>query len=253
MCSSMRTPTERLTISGATRPEPAFVTRAVAALLAPTEPPYPFGTKRPSLEQDYYDVFNQDNVSLVDLHSEPILSVTPTGIRTSARHYDLDVLALATGFDANTGGLTAIDIRGVDGRSLGDRWSGGVDTYLGMSVAGFPNLLFLYGPQSPTAFCNGPTCAELQGDWVVDCLGYLRDHGLTRMESSEVAAGDWSAHLDQVASLTLLPLADSWYMAANIPGKRRQLLNYPMVDAYLERIHTVAANGYEGFVLTAIS
>jgi cation diffusion facilitator CzcD-associated flavoprotein CzcO len=222
----------------------------VAELLAPTEPPYPFGTKRPSLEQDYYDVFNQDNVTLVDLRNEPIVNVTPAGIQTTARHYDLDLLVLATGFDANTGGLTAIDIRGVDGRSLADRWSGGVDTYLGMAVAGFPNLLFLYGPQSPTAFCNGPTCAELQGDWVVECLSYLRDHGSTRLDTSHEAAGAWSAHLDEVASMTLLSRADSWYMAANIPGKRRQLLNYPMTDAYVERLHTVAENGYEGFALS---
>ena len=223
----------------------------LAELLAPTDPPYPFGTKRPSLEQNYYDVFNQDNVTLVDLRHEPILTVTPTGIRTSARHYDLDVLALATGFDANTGGLTAIDIRGLDGRSLADRWSGGVDTYLGMAVAGFPNLLFLYGPQSPTAFCNGPTCAELQGEWVVECLGYMRQLGFTRLDTSDDAARAWSAHLDEVASQTLLPRADSWYMAANIPGKRRQLLNYPLTDAYLERLHTVAKNSYEGFILTA--
>ena len=218
----------------------------VAELLAPTEPPYPFGTKRPSLEQDYYDVFNQDNVTLVDLRTEPIMNVTPAGVQTTEKHYDLDVLVLATGFDANTGGLTAIDIRGVDGRSLADRWSDGVDTYLGMAVAGFPNLLFLYGPQSPTAFCNGPTCAELQGDWVVECLSYLRDHGSTRLDTSEKAATDWSAHLDEIGSMTLLPRADSWYMAANIPGKRRQLLNYPMTDAYLERLHTVAAERLRG-------
>src|SRR4029078_1014313 len=130
-----------------------------------------------------------------------------------------DLLVLATGFDANTGGMTAIDIRGLDGRSLADRWSGGVDTSLGMAVAGFPNLLFLYGPQSPTAFCNGPTCAELQGDWVVNCLASLRDHGATRLDTSDQAAKDWSAHLDEVGALTLLPRTDSWYMAANIPGK----------------------------------
>ena len=221
----------------------------LAELLAPTEPPYPFGTKRPSLEQDYYEVFNQDNVSLVDLRSEPILSVTPTGIQTSAQHYDLDVLVLATGFDANTGGLTAIDLRDTDGRSLADRWSAGVDTYLGMAVAGYPNLLFLYGPQSPTAFCTGPVCAELQGDWVTEFLSYLRDHGWTRLEASDGSAQAWSRHVDEVASMTLLPRAESWYMAANIPGKRRQLLNYPLSDAYLERLHAVAENGYEGFVL----
>ena len=223
----------------------------VAEMLAPTEPPYPFGTKRPSLEQGYYEVFNQDNVTLVDLRSEPIVNVTPTGLQTTTQHYDVDVLVLATGFDANTGGLTAIDICGTDGRSLAERWSDGVDTNLGLTVAGFPNLLFLYGPQSPTAFCNGPTCAELQGDWVVECLTYLREHGWTRLDSTDDAARQWSAHLDDVAAMTLLSRTDSWYMAANIPGKRRQLLNYPMSDAYLERLHAVAASGYDAFVLSA--
>ena len=222
----------------------------VAALLAPTEPPYPFGTKRPSLEQDYYEAFNQQNVALVDLHTEPIVHVTPGGVQTQMHHHDLDVLVLATGFDANTGGLTAIDIRGTDGRSLADRWSDGVDTNFGVAVAGFPNLLFLYGPQSPTAFCNGPTCAELQGDWVVEFLAYLRAQGWTRLDSTADSAHQWSAHLDDVAAMTLLSRTDSWYMAANIPGKRRQLLNYPMTDAYLERLRTVAEGGYAGFVLS---
>ncbi len=223
----------------------------VAELLAPTEPPYAFGTKRPSLEQNYYEVFNQDNVTLVDVRTEPILRVTPTGIETQAQHYDLDVLVLATGFDANTGGLTAIDIRGIDGRSLADRWSNGVDTNLGVAVDGFPNLLFLYGPQSPSAFCNGPTCAELQGDWVVEMLSYLRDHGWTRFDSTPEVAQQWTTHLEGVAAMTLLSRTDSWYMAANIPGKRRQLLSYPLTDAYLDRLRTVAENGYEGFVLSS--
>ena len=172
-------------------------------------------------------------------------------MQTTTQHYDVDVLVLATGFDANTGGLTAIDICGTDGRSLAERWSDGVDTNLGLTVAGFPNLLFLYGPQSPTAFCNGPTCAELQGDWVVECLTYLREHGWTRLDSTDDAARQWSAHLDDVAAMTLLSRTDSWYMAANIPGKRRQLLNYPMSDAYLARLHAVAASGYDAFVLSA--
>src|SRR4029078_466453 len=132
-----------------------------------------------------------------------------------------DLLVLATGFDANTGGMTAIDIRGLDGRSLADRWSGGVDTSLGMAVAGFPNLLFLYGPQSPTAFCNGPTCAELQGDWVADCLGHLRDRGLSRIAATRAARQAGGSHMAELASRTLLPLAESWYMGANIPGKPR--------------------------------
>ncbi len=220
----------------------------LAELLAPTEPPYPFGTKRPSLEQGYYDYFNQPNMSLVDLHSTPIETITPTGVRTSAGEIELDVLVLATGFDANTGGLVAIDIRGTDGLGLADAWADGVDTHMGVAVAGFPNLLILYGPQSATAFCNGPVCAEIQGDWVVDLLEHMRRDGLTRIESTPEMGPAWTAHLAELADATLFGQVDSWYMGANIPGKRRQLLNYPNSDGYLERLRQCAANDYEGFV-----
>ncbi len=221
---------------------------AVAELLAPTEPPYPFGTKRPSLEQDYYDVFNQSNVSLVDVRATPIEEITPTGILTSdGAHREFDLIVLATGFDANTGGLTQIDICDTSGTQLRDRWADGVDTHLGVAIAGFPNLLMLYGPQSSTAFCNGPTCAELQGDWIADLLEHLRDRRLTRVESTVEAGEQWSDHLDEVANATLFPLADSWYMAANVPGKRRQLLNHPVSDTYLARLADCAAAGYPGF------
>jgi cyclohexanone monooxygenase len=227
---------------------------AVADVLAPMEPPYPFGTKRPSLEQDYYEAFNRDEVTVVDLRSTPIEEITETGVRTLADggqvDHDIDLLVLATGFDANTGGLTAIDIRGADGRRLADRWSAGVETQLGVAVAGFPNMLFLYGPQSPTAFCNGPTCAEIQGDWVIELLEYLRTNGLTRIEATEEAGRIWTEHLADLAAGTLFSRADSWYMSANVPGKRRQLLNYPATDVYLEFIGNCAANGYDGFVLS---
>ena len=223
---------------------------AVAELLAPTEPPYPFGTKRPSLEQDYYDAFNLAHVDLVDVRATPIDEVTPTGIRTAdGVDREFDLIVLATGFDANTGGLTQIDISDTDGTSLGDRWADGVDTHLGVAIPGFPNLLMLYGPQSSTAFCNGPTCAELQGDWVVDLLDHLRQRELTRIEATVEAGEQWSAHLDEVAGATLFPLADSWYMAANVPGKRRQLLNHPISDVYLGRLAASAAAGYDGFTL----
>ena len=204
----------------------ARLTNAVtAAKLAPTNPPHPFGSKRPSLEQGYFEVFNQGNVALVDLHEEPIETITPTGVRTALRQYELDIIVLATGFDAGTGGLTQIDI------------------------PDFPNLLVVYGPQSPTSFCNGPTCAELQGDWVVECLAHLRDNGFTRIEAEVAASERWTGHLAEVAEGTLLPLADSWYMGANIPGKPRQLLNYPGLQQYLEHCRASAGNGYTGFTL----
>lgn len=221
----------------------------MADKLAPKDPPHPFGTKRPSLEQWYYEVFNQDNVTLVDVREEPIEKITPTGVRTAPRHYELDILVLATGFDASTGGLTQIDIRGVSGRTLKDTWSTGVQTYLGLGIPDFPNLLMLYGPQSPTAFCNGPTCAELQGDWVVDCLSYLRDNGLTRIEANSAAGASWTQHMADLAASTLLPLAESWYMGANITGKPRQLLHHLGVQQYLAFCRESAENGYSGFEL----
>lgn len=228
----------------------------IADLLAPIEPPYPFGTKRPSLEQGYYECFNQENVDLVDLLSTPIEQITPTGVLLAGSadgdpgvEVELDVLVLATGFDANTGGLTRIDIRGRGGQTLADAWADGVDTHLGMAIPGFPNLLMLYGPQSSTAFCNGPVCAEVQGDWLADLFDHLRDGGLAEIDTTMEAAEAWSGELAKMADSTLFGKADSWYMGANIPGKRRQLLNFPSSDAYLAHLAHCAANGYEGFVL----
>ncbi len=221
---------------------------ATADVLAPIDPPYPFGTKRPSLEQTYYDCFDQPNVDLVDLRATPIDAITPTGVRTTAGEVDLDVLVLATGFDANTGGLTAIDVRDRDGRSLAERWSRGVDTHLGMAVHGFPNMLFVYGPQSAAAFCNGPVCAELQGDWVAELLQFLRTGGHTTFDVRAETGPAWSRELAQLAAATLFGRADSWYMGANVPGKPRQLLNYPSSSVYIDRLRACAANGYDGFV-----
>jgi cyclohexanone monooxygenase len=221
----------------------------VAEKLAPADPPHPFGAKRPSLEQGYYEVFNQDNVELVDVREEPIAEITATGVRTRSRHYALDILVLATGFDASTGGLTQIDIRGLSGRRLADTWESGVRTHLGIAIPDFPNLLMLYGPQSPTAFCNGPTCAELQGDWVAEFLCHARDHGKTRIAATAAAAESWTRHMEEVAAGTLLPLADSWYMGANIPGKPRQLLHHLGLQEYLACCRESAENGYSGFEL----
>jgi cyclohexanone monooxygenase len=222
---------------------------AVAEKLAPAEPPHPFGTKRPSLEQWYFEVFDQDNVVLVDVREDPIEAITPTGVRAGSRHHELDILVLATGFDASTGGLTQIDIRGRSGRSLAQTWRTGVQTHLGLGIPDFPNLLLVYGPQSPTAFCNGPTCAELQGDWVVECLCHLRGRGFTRIEATRQAAEAWTQHMSDMAEATLLHKADSWYMGANIPGKPRQLLHHLGVQEYLAFCRESAEAGYAGFEL----
>ena len=221
----------------------------IAEKLAPGDPPHPFGTKRPSLEQWYFEVFNQDNVTLVDTRETPILEITETGVITADGEYELDMLVLATGFDSLTGGLTQIDIRGTNGVSLKDKWAAGVKDHLGMAVSGFPNMLILYGPLAPSGLCNGPTCAELQGDWIVDCLSYLRDNNLRCIEATRMAEDAWTQHVSDVAATTLFPQADSWYMGANIPGKARQFLNYFDVPNYMQQCNESAATGYAGFDL----
>src|SRR5882757_1170442 len=224
---------------------------AVAEILAPTQPIHPFGVKRPSLEQHYYEIFNQPNVSLVDLRTNPIERVTRGGVKTAAGEHDLDILVLATGFDAVTGGLTSIDIRGTEGETLKEKWARGARAHLGMAVAGFPNLLFVYGPQSPNAFCNGPTCAEVQGDWVARLLDHLRQRNLTRIEATVAAEEAWRAQVLELADATLFPRADSWYLGANIPGKPREMLSFTGgLPAYLEKCRESAELGYEGFALS---
>jgi cation diffusion facilitator CzcD-associated flavoprotein CzcO len=220
----------------------------LAEVLAPAEPPHPFGVKRASLEQRYYEAFAQENVDLVDLRTEPIEAFTPKGIRTRAREVELDLVVLATGFDAVTGGLTAIDLVGRDGRTLAEHWARGVRTHLGLACSGFPNLFFLYGPQSPSGFCNGPTCAEAQGDWVVELLAQLLERGVGRIEATEAAEEAWRAQVQAIAALTLFPRAASWYMGANVPGKPREMLNWPGgLPSYLAACRVEADAGYPGF------
>ncbi|TCK26802.1 flavin-containing monooxygenase [Pseudonocardia endophytica] len=199
---------------------------ATAELLAPTEPPHPFGVKRPALEQNYFDVFNQDNVRLIDQNDEPVLEIEPNGVVTKNGLIECDVIALATGFDNNRGGILAIDIQGVDGERLQEKWQNKVDTFMGLSTAGFPNMLFLYGPQSPSGFCNGPTSAEYQGDIVIELLECMRERGVTRFESSRESETEWTEHLDGLFDGSLFTKARSWYWGANVPGKPAQMLNY---------------------------
>ncbi|OAX81965.1 hypothetical protein ACJ72_03694 [Emergomyces africanus] len=219
-------------------------------ILAPMVQPHAFGCKRVSLEQDYYDVFNQDNVDVLDIKTHPIVEITTKGIKTTEKEIEADLLILATGFDSYTGGMKQIDIRGPSGISLTDKWVSGSLTYLGMSVSGFPNMFFTYGPQAPTALCNGPTCAELQGNWIADCLNYMREKNLSTIDATLEAEATWKKDVHNFAHASLLPTAKSWYMGDNIPGKPREALNYlGGVSRYGETCRTCAEKGYEGFVL----
>ena len=179
---------------------------------------------------------NQPNITLVDLRASPIERVTSSSVVTRDHEYELDVLVLATGFNSITGGLTAIDIRGTDGKTFAEKWASGVRTHLGMASAEFPNLFFVFGPQGPSGFANGPTCSELQGDWVIDCIEFMVKNNLTRIEARQDAQDGWTDHLDELFHKSLFPQAESWYNGANIPGKPRQILGYPGgFSTYLEK------------------
>ncbi len=178
--------------------------------------------------------------------------MTPTGIRTSKRDYDLDVLIYATGFDAMTGALNHIDIRGRGGRALRDKWSAGPRAYLGLQSAGYPNLFTITGPGSPSVLTNMVVSIEQHVDWIADCLGYLRDQGLATIEPAIEAEDAWIEHVNKVAEGTMYtaPSCNSWYLGANVPGKTRIFLPYVGGFArYSEKCRSVVENGYEGFVL----
>ena len=220
----------------------------LAEKLAPTEPPHPYAVKRPSLEQWYFDIFNYENTELVSLRDEPIVEMTKSGIVTSEREYEFDIVVFATGFDAVTGGLTSIDIADTDGNTLGERWSDGVKTHLGLATSKFPNMLMGYGPQAPTGFCNGPSSAEYQGECIIELLMYIRDKKFSRFETEESFENIWREKIAEIADQTLFPKADSWYMGANIPGKKKEMLMYPGgLPKYLEEFRHCAAHQFEGF------
>ena len=246
--SSTKTPTGPHADYWREKTVPRIADPRVAELLAPQQP-RPFGTKRPPLEQGYYEAFNQQNVHLVDLRATPIEQILPTrfapqpAITTSTCWY------WRPASTPTPVGCSVWTCAHTEGRSVRERWAKGVVTHLGIAIPGVPNLLMLYGPQSPTAFWNGPTCAEVQGDWVTDLLVHLRERGDATIEATEDAAREWTTELDLFGEATLLGRADSWYMAANIPGKRRQLLNHPSSDRYRQRMNDCAAGGYSGFVI----
>jgi cation diffusion facilitator CzcD-associated flavoprotein CzcO len=212
-----------------------------------------FGTRRVPLETNYYEVYNRDNVLLVDVRETPIERITPAGIKTSAADYAFDIIVYATGFDAVTGAFDRIDIRGVGGQRLKDKWADGPRTYLGLQIAGFPNLLTLVGPHNAATFCNIPRCIEQNVDWVTDLVRYMRDRGYRRVVPSVEAEDAWTEHVYQTAARMLFTQVDSWFMGinTNLPGKQKRtfLLYSGGAPAYRERCDEVAGNGYEGFVL----
>jgi cyclohexanone monooxygenase len=173
-------------------------------------------------------------------------------VRTAEREYEFDSIVFATGFDAMTGALTRVDIRGVGGGSLKDRWAHGPRTYLGIAVAGFPNLFTITGPSSPSVLSNMFVSIEQHVDWITDLIRHLRETRASAVEATVEAEDDWGAHVAEVGGTTLFPTADSWYMGSNVPGKPRVLLAYlGGFDAYREKCDEVAVKGYEGFVFTA--
>lgn len=209
-----------------------------------------FGTKRVPLESGYYEAYNRPNVELVDLKETPIERITPAGIKTRETDYEFDVIIFATGFDAVTGALTRIDIRGEGGQGLKEKWQDGPRTYLGLQIAGFPNLFTVVGAHNAANFCNVPRCIEQNVEWVTACIRYLRDHHVQRIRATEEAEEDWRQHCEEVVSHTLFPTANSWFMGANIPGKKRAFLAYGGgLPRYREKCDEVAAQGYAGFVL----
>ena len=221
---------------------------AVAETLVPRD--YPLGTKRLCVDTNYYDTFNRDNVTLVDIRRNPIEAIVPHGLRTQHREYTLDSIVFATGFDAMTGALLAVDIRGRGGQTLREKWEAGPRTYLGVAVAGFPNLFLITGPGSPSVLSNMIVSIEQHVDWIADCLVHMRQHALDTIEAGQEAEDEWVAHVNEVGHRTLYPRAKSWYMGANVPGKPRIFMPYiGGVWTYRQKCDDVAARGYEGFAL----
>jgi cyclohexanone monooxygenase len=221
---------------------------AVANALCPV---HHIGTKRTCVDIGYFETYNRDHVELVDVRTSPIAAVTPGGLATTAGEYGLDVIVFAVGFDAITGALLEMDIRGPDGESLAQKWSRGPRTYLGLCVAGFPNLFMITGPGSPSVLSNMVVSIEQHVDWITECLGYLTGRGMDRIEASAEAEDAWGRHVTELAEATLYPRAPTaWYVGANIPGKPRVFMPYVGgCGTYRKECDEVVERGYRGFVL----
>ena len=213
---------------------------------------HPYAAKRPPIDTNYFDTYNRDNVSLVDVRADPIAAITPTGIRLqSGAEHAADIIVFATGFDAMTGSLLRLGITGREGLTLAKAWEAGPRNYLGLQVAGFPNLFTITGPGSPSVLCNMPVAIEQHVEWITDCIAHLRGHEIERIEARDEASDEWVQQVNEAARATLLPEAhSSWYLGANVPGKPRVFMPYAGGMARYRAIcDGVAARDYEGFEL----
>jgi len=221
-----------------------------AELLAPTEPIHPVAAKRPSLEQNYFEMFNLAHVDLLDLNAEPITEFTEAGIRTKNGLREFDVIILATGFDSVTGSLAQLNIRGTNGETIAEHWKDGLKTAIGISLAGFPNMFFVYGPQAPTAFANGPTSAQMQASWISKVIEDLLKKGLQRIEAKPEKEVEWTKLTHAVWYGSLAPKAKSWYQGSNIPGKREEPLSFlGGFHLYTKALYDSLENNYQDWII----
>jgi cation diffusion facilitator CzcD-associated flavoprotein CzcO len=212
---------------------------------------HPYAAKRPPIDTNYFETFNRDNVTLVNLREDPIERISPNGIKTGNAEHELDVIVFATGFDAMTGTLLRLNIEGRDGLTLQQAWQSGPKTYLGLQVPGFPNLFTITGPGSPSVLCNMPVAIEQHVEWITDCIAHMREHGIDHCEAQPQATEQWVEHVNEAAKATLLPqVKHSWYLGANIPGKPRVFMPYAGgMTRYRAICEDVAAKAYAGFIM----
>ena len=221
----------------------------VADSLSPND--HPLGSKRICVDTGYFETYNRPNVTLVDLKKTPIGEVTADGVRTGASFHPIDALVCATGYDALTGAVLNIDIRGRDGQALTRNWADGPRTYLGLMTHGFPNLFIVTGAGSPSVLVNMVVGIEHHVEWISDCLHYLREHGMDTIEATLQAQALWVEHVNEAANRTLFPKANSWFLGANIPGKPRVFMPYvAKIGVYRKECQDVADDGYRGFTLS---
>jgi len=218
----------------------------VARLLSPTQQ---IGCKRMCVDTGYYETFNRDNVKLVDISEHGIDAITPRGIRVGDEVTEVDLIVFATGFDAMTGSLLKIDVRGRDGVTLAERWAAGPRTYLGLQVAGFPNMFIISGPGSPSVLTNMIVSIQQHVEFIADCVAHLESNGLRTIEAEPSAEDEWVGTVNTIADATLFPRCNSWYLGANVPGKPRVFMPFIGFPIYAAKCDEVAAKGYEGFAL----